>query len=363
MNSDSGVTTQLVLAGCLALSSAQTQADKRVEKPSVSIPPLVYKLEQDLNSVLFPEISPYEEGTLQVSPTHRIWYAQYGNPKGVPVVVLHGGPGFGCSPRDMRFFDPQFYRIILLDQRGAGRSTPHASLEENNTQKLVADIEALRAHLQVTQWVIFGGSWGSALALTYAQAHPERCLGFVLRGIFLGTKAEVLQLWYGMKDTFPEVWDEFNAFIPPNEQADLISAFHKRLNDPDPKVHMPAALAFAKYDFTAAFALTAPLIDAMLRDEKMVLGVARIFTHFTTHDFFLEPDQIVRNLKKINHLPLFIVHGRFDTICRAKVAYELAKNWPGSKLSFIQDAGHSAAEPGIAKALVEATQKMKELVK
>jgi proline iminopeptidase len=355
MTTESTVATRLALMGCIAISSADAAADEN-HKPTVITPPLVYKLEHDLQSVLFPEIEPFDEGFLQVSELHRIWYAQYGNPSAIPVVVLHGGPGFGCSPRDMRFFDPSFYRIVLLDQRGAGRSLPHASLEENTTPHLIADLEKLRTHLGIDAWVLFGGSFGSALALAYGESHPERNLGFILRGVFLGTKSEYIQLWYGMGDIYPEAFEEMSHFIPADERDDLIAAYQSRINNPDPKVHLPAALAFMKYDLTAAFALQSPFIEQMLQNQKMMLSTARIFTHYCTHHFFFEPDQLLAKLATISHLPAFIVHGRFDAICRAKTAYHLAKNWPGSRLTFVQDAGHSAAEPGIAKALVDATE-------
>lgn len=314
-----------------------------------------------VENYLFPKLTPYEENYLQVSQIHRIWYAQYGNPQGEPVVLLHGGPGAGSGDNDMRFFDPKYYRIILLDQRGAKRSEPAAEMRENTTQHLIADIEALRQQLKIEKWLVFGGSWGSALSLAYGQAHPERCLGFILRGIFLGRKAEGDQLWYGMKDAFPEVWEEFVNFLPVEERDDLPGSYYKRLMHPDRNINYPAARAFIKYDFTSAFLQAEPAaIQALMDDEKASLGMAKTFTHYYMHDFFFKPNELIDNLDKVNHLPLIIVHGRYDIICRAQVAYELHKKWPNSKLVIVEAAGHSAREPGITKALVEATESMKQ---
>jgi len=249
-----------------------------METNNFTIAPLVYRLEQMLEEILFPAIKPYDEDYLDVSGLHRLWYAQFGNPHGIPVVVVHGGPGFGCSPRDMRFFDPKFYRIILFDQRGALRSQPFGEMQENTTQDLIADMEKLRQHLAVDKWLLFGGSWGSALSVLYGEAHPDRCLGFILRGVFLATHAQTQQVWYGMRDHYPEVWEEFVSFLPENERDDLLVAFRRRINDPDPEVHLPAARAFMKYDLSCAFALQARPLE-MLKDEKIIVGTTRTFIH------------------------------------------------------------------------------------
>jgi len=330
---------------------------------AITISNSVYTLNQALEDILFPNILPYDEGYLKVTDLHSLWYAQYGNPKGVPVVVIHGGPGFGCGPNDMRYFDPAYFRIILFDQRGAKRSKPLGETRENSTETLIEDIETLRAHLNIHQWFVFGGSWGSALAVLYGEAHPKPCLGFVLRGIFLGRKTEYEQVWYGMKDTFPEEWDEFQKFLPANERGDLIEAYYKRVMDPDPKIHMPAACAFTKYDITCASLRPNPeLLKKILEDDAVVLGQSRIFAYYSKHQFFLNDDRLVNDLSQIQHLPATIVHGRYDTICRAKSAYELHQKWPGSELVFVQDAGHAAMEPGIASALIEATEKVKNKI-
>ncbi len=324
-------------------------------------PPMIYKREKSLDQILFPVINPFKEDHLIVSDIHKIWYAKYGNPKGVPVLVVHGGPGFGCSPRDMRFFDPNFYRIILFDQRGAPKSIPLGEVKENNTHDLINDIEKLRNYLGVDKWLVFGGSWGSALSLLYGENHPERCLGFVLRGVFLSTEAEFKQVWYGMRDHYPEVWEEYISILSENERNDIITAFQKRLWDPNPAVHMQAAQAFMKYDVICAHAMEKPPLD-ILNKEDTTLACVRIFTHYCVNNFFIKEDQIINNLDKITSLPAIIVHGRFDVITRPPAAYNLHKKWPNSELIFVQDAGHSTAEPAIAKSLVNATEKMKVLI-
>jgi proline iminopeptidase len=326
---------------------------------NVKISEPVYTLTTTLEQVMFPEIQPYNEGHLKVSDIHQIWYAEYGNPKGVPVVVVHGGPGAGSTPRDMRFFDPKFYRIILFDQRSSGKSIPSAEMKDNTPQHSIADMEALRTHLGVDKWVVFGGSWGSTLSIIYGQAHPEKCLGFIVRGVFLGRQAEYEQLWYGMGDMYPEAYGEVVEYIPESERSDLISAFYKRLMDPDPAVHMPAARAFCKFDFICATLLNKSQIDILLKNDKFVLSLARGFTHYSMNKFFFEPNQVVDNLNKISHLPATIVHGRYDVICRPKAAYELHTKWPGSKMVFVSDAGHATFEPGMFRELVAATEEMK----
>lgn len=314
-----------------------------------------------MESILFPKIETYDEGYLKVSALHSLWYAQFGNPEGVPVVVVHGGPGFGCSPRDMRFFDPTYYRIILFDQRGAVRSLPFGEMTENTTQDLIADMEKLRQHMGVEKWLLFGGSWGSALSVLYGEAHPDRCLGFILRGVFLATHAQTAQVWYGMRDHYPEVWEEFVSFVPENERGDLLQAFHKRINHPDPQIHLPAARAFMKYDLSCAFALQPPPVE-LLNDDRVIVGTTRTFVHYCMNNLFLRDNQLLDELSRITHLPAIIVHGRFDTICRPLSAYTLHKQWPGSQLIIVPDAGHSAAEPGIVKSLVGATESMKSLI-
>jgi proline iminopeptidase len=322
-----------------------------------------YIAKYTLEDVLYPIIKPLNEGYLKVSDLHEIYFAEYGNPKGIPVVNIHGGPGAGSSANDMRFFDPKHYRIILFDQRGAKRSKPLASIKENTTADLISDLEKLRKALKIDKWLVFGGSWGSALALAYGQTHPKQCLGFVLRGIFLGNEEEYLQVWYGMQDIFPEAWEEFNNFLPANERKDLVTSYYKRITHSDAKIHMPAARAFIKYDFSCANLFIDDLkIKKMLKDDVLVLGLARIFAHYSMHKFFFKKDQLLNGTKKISHLPAIIVHGRYDVICRVKSAYKLHQAWPASELMIVADAGHSSHEPSVAKALVNATKKMKKLV-
>lgn len=307
----------------------------------------------------FPEIAPYNENYLPTSSQHKLWFAEYGNSDGVPVILVHGGPGGGCGPKDMRFLDPSFYRIILLDQRGAGRSLPSADIKNNTTEHLVDDLESLRHHLKIEQWLMFGGSWGSALALIYGEAHPHRVLGFILRGIFLGTKAEFLKLWYGMGDIYPEAFAKYYRFIPADERLDLISAYHRRLVDDDPQIHMSAARSFCEYDFICATLLDKSHLSTQLTDDRRVLALARLFAHYSINNFFLTEDQIIKNLPKITHLPLTIVHGRYDVICRASSAFRLYEHWPKSKLVIVQDGGHSNQESSMVKSLVDAGEDMK----
>ncbi len=323
----------------------------------------VYTLNTTLEDVMFPETKSYNEGFLKVSDLHEIWYAEYGNPKGVPVVVIHGGPGAGTTPRDMRYFDPDFYRIIVFDQRASGKSTPLAEMRDNTSKHAVADMEKLRAHLGVEKWLVVGGSWGSTLSLIYGEAHPERCMGFILRGVFLGNPAERDQLWYGMGDIYPEAWKEFNEFIPKGERSDLIAAYYKRMMDPDPAVHMAASRAFIKYDLICATLMDKAFIEELLKNDNLVLSVSRGFTHYSMNNFYLKPNEVIDNLGKINHLPAIIVHGRYDVLCRPKSAFELHTNWPGSKLVMVQDAGHGSMEPGMYREMVNATEGMKTKLK
>lgn len=293
---------------------------------------------------------------------HKLWYAEYGSLEGIPVIVLHGGPGGGCSDDDMKFFDPAFWRVILLDQRGAKRSKPFGELSDNTTQDLINDLEVLRKSLAIDKWLIFGGSWGSALALAYGEAYPDRVLGFILRGVFLAQKSENLNLWYGMRDTFPDIWQEFNDFIPKEEQGDLLHAYHQLVMDPDSSISIPAAHSFFKYDVTCSFLKLSPeQLTRFMADDTLTLGLSRTFIHYSANNFFMKDNQLIDNIEKINHLPLIIVHGRYDTITRAKSAYTLHKLWPGSNLVFVDAAGHSAMEPQIVLELTYATEKMKNL--
>lgn len=309
---------------------------------------------------LYPSTAAYDEGYLQVSELHSLYYAQFGNPAGLPVVVVHGGPGGGCSDGWSSFFDPAYYRVIMFDQRGAGRSMPNAEMRDNTSQRSVEDMEALREHLCIDKWLVFGGSWGSGLSILYGETHPEKCLGFILRGVFLGRQIEYEHVFYGMKGFFPEVWEEMALTIPEDERGDLITAFHKRLMDSNPQVHLPAAHALMRYDTICATLLPDPvLVSQQALDDKSALNVARAFVHYAANQFFFSPNQLVDNISKISHLPAIIIHGRYDTICLPQNAYELHTHWTNSNLWFITDAGHSSSEPSIAKGLREALDEMK----
>jgi proline iminopeptidase len=327
----------------------------------IHVPPSAYTVNKSLDDILYPEMPAYDKGYLKVSSLHNLYYSQHGNPNGVPVLVVHGGPGAGCNSFHVRVCDPTYYRIICLDQRGAVRSQPTGEIKENTTLDLIADMEILRKHLNIQQWILWGFSWGSALSLAYSQAHPNAVIGLVLRGIFLGRAEECLQLINSMKDHFPEAWHEFVDFLPKDERHDLLKGYYTRLIHTDSKVHMPAAKAFMKYDIICSTMLKRDdLVDQFLACPIHVLCVTRIFMHYAYHQCFFAPNQLLNNLHKIKHLPVTIVHGRYDVITRPHVAYELHKALLNSKLLFIQDAGHAGIEPGISTAVVETFNKFKE---
>ncbi len=306
---------------------------------------------------LFPPIEPHTEGWLPVGDGHTLYWYECGNPKGRPAVFLHGGPGAGCIPVYRRFFDPEIWRVILVDQRGAGRSRPSAEIQANTTQHLVADLEKLRGERGIDEWLLFGGSWGSTLALAYGEAHPERCTGFVLRGIFLGTDKEIDWFLYGMGAFFPEAAQEFQAPIPPDERENLLEAYYPRLFDPDPSVHLPAARAWTLYESRCS-ALRARTSDGRLTSDRFAVSVARMEAHYFRHRCFFEPDQLLRNVGTVSHLPCVIVQGRYDLVCPPVTAQRLTAAWRRSELVMIEDAGHSALEPGIRSALIRATDQM-----
>ncbi len=310
---------------------------------------------------------------LDVGAPHRLYWEQSGNPKGVPVVFLHGGPGAGTAPAYRRFFDPERYRIILFDQRGAGRSTPEATLVDNTTAHLVADIEALRLHLGIERWVVFGGSWGSTLALAYGEAHPARCIGFILRGIFLFSDEEVKWfiggrdardlVGYGMGWIFPEAHRAFAGHIPKEEQDDLLGAYYRRLVDPEPEVHRPAAAAWCAYE--NACSRLVPGARNARHDTSSdayytgALSMARIEAHYMINNGFLGPNQLIDGLGVLAKHPAVIVQGRYDMVCPIATADRLARAWSGAQYRIVADAGHSSMEPGIRAALVKATEDFK----
>ena len=309
---------------------------------------------------LYPAIDPYQTGSLALDRRHTMYWEQSGNPRGVPVIFLHGGPGAGASPTHRRFFDPAFYRIVVFDQRGSGRSSPLGELTDNTTPDLVEDIERLRRHLGIEHWLVFGGSWGSTLALAYGVAYPERCLGFVLRGIFLCQQEEIDWFMTGMRAVFPEAWRDFSNFIPEAERHDLLDAYYRRLVNPDPAVHLPAARVWSRYE--GACSTLMPNIEsaATFTDDRIALGLARLEAHYFVNKVFLPDGALLAGVSRLRKLPCTIVQGRYDMVCPAMTADKLAQAWPEARYVIIPDAGHSALEPGTRAALVGACERFKQ---
>ncbi|MGH8808891.1 MAG: prolyl aminopeptidase [Noviherbaspirillum sp.] len=308
---------------------------------------------------LFPPIEPYRHGMLPVDEIHTLYWEECGNPDGIPVLFLHGGPGGGISPRHRCFFDPAHYRIVLFDQRGAGKSMPLGEYRNNTTQLLIDDIERLRIMLGIEQWLLFGGSWGSTLALAYGETHPQRCAGFVLRGIFLCTRQEINWFLNGIRWFFPEVYADFVAPIPPQERSDLLQAYAQRLFSDDPAVYAPAARNWSRYEGRCLFLRPDPAAIEDFSSDAVSLGIGRLEAHYFLHDGFLGEDQLIRDIGRIRHLPAVIVQGRYDVVCPPLSAFRLAGAWPEAVLQVIDDAGHSGYEPGLAQALVAATERFK----
>jgi proline iminopeptidase len=310
---------------------------------------------------LYDPVEPYDEGMLAVSPVHTIYYEQCGNREGQPVVFLHGGPGGGVVPEYRRFFDPAHYRIVLFDQRGSGKSTPHASLEDNTTWHLVSDIEKLREHLGVDSWMVFGGSWGSTLALAYAQTHPQRVRSLVLRGIFLCRPQEIKWFYQeGASEIYADVWEEFLRPIPVDERGDMLGAYHRRLTSEDEAVRVEAARAWSIWEGSTSKLFPDPDFISHFGDPMFALAFARIECHYFMNNAFFETDNyLIENVGKIRHIPAVIVQGRYDVVCPMTSAWDLHRAWPEAELKLIPDAGHSAMEPGIINALVEATDRFR----
>ena len=313
--------------------------------------------------VLYPDIRTYAEHRLKVDDIHTLYIEESGNPQGLPVLFVHGGPGAGCGKYDRRFFDPEVYRIILFDQRGAGRSTPHAELENNTTPHLLGDMEAIREFLQIEKWVLFGGSWGSTLSLLYAEAHPERVMALILRGIFL-CRQQDLHWFYqaGADRIFPDYWREFAATIPPEEQGDLMQAYYKRLTGSNELAKMAAAKAWSTWEGRCATLRPNPDVVHVFSEPHMALSLARIEAHYFVNKAFIEPDQIIKNAAKLTGIPGIIIHGRYDIVCPLDNATALHEVWPDAELHIIRDAGHSSHEPSIADALVKATNEIAKLL-
>jgi proline iminopeptidase len=310
---------------------------------------------------LFPEIGPFETGYLPLSDDHVMYWEQVGNPRGKPVLFLHGGPGAGAGAVHRRFFDPNIWRVVIFDQRGAGRSKPLGSLTANTTAHLVQDIETLRKFLAIDKFLLFGGSWGSTLALAYAQAHPEAVLGAVLRGIFLGRPAEVEWFLYGLARVFPDAHAAFAQFLPEHERGNLLKNYLKRLTDPNPEIHGPAARTWSIYEGSCSTLLPSFEAVSAFAQDRAAIGLARIEAHYFANHLFLPPGGLLANMDAMRNIPGEIVQGRYDMICPAQSAFDLAAAWPMARLTLVPDAGHSALEPGVRTALIAALERCRTL--
>ena len=308
-----------------------------------------------VEALLYPALEPYRNGYMKVDDLHNIYWEECGNPAGIPVLFLHGGPGAGLSPHHRRFFDPASYRIVLFDQRGAGQSTPLGEFRQNSTQLLIRDIEQLRVQLGIDRWLVFGGSWGSTLALAYGQAHAERCLGFVLRGIFLCTPAEIDWFLNGIRWFFPEVHRDFAAGVPEEERGNLLQAYAKRLFSDDPATYTEAARTWSRYEGSCLHLLPNPDAVDEFGSVEVALGLGRLEAHYFQHAGFMEDDQLIRNVDRLRMLPALIVQGRYDVVCPPASAWRLHQAWPEAVFRMVEDAGHAAFEPGIAHTLIAAT--------
>ena len=305
---------------------------------------------------LYPDIKANRVHTLAVDGGHQLYIEESGNARGLPVVFVHGGPGAGCTEQHRRYFDPTLYRIILFDQRGAGRSRPHASLEANTTQALVSDMEAIRLFFGIDRWVLFGGSWGSTLSLVYAETHPERVLGMILRGIFLFRPQEIRWFYQaGASHVFPDYWQDFIAPIPEHERGDLLHAHHRHLTGSDEIARMSSAKAWSLWEGRTATLTPNHAVIDFFSNPHVALSLARLEAHYCVHQAFLEDNQILRQAPRLAGIPGFIIQGRYDMCCPTESAWDLHRAWPLAQLEIIPEAGHSASEPGIIDALVRAT--------
>lgn len=307
----------------------------------------------------YPPIEPYRQGKLPVSELHTLYFEEVGNPQGKPVVFLHGGPGGGTVPFYRQFFNPDRWRVVLFDQRGCGQSIPHAELAENTTWDLVEDIERLRSHLNIEQWTVFGGSWGSTLALAYAQTYPQHCAGLILRGIFMLRPKEIRWFYQeGASYIFPDAWEHYLAPIPTEERHDLVAAYYKRLTSPDAQVRQQAARAWAVWEASTSYLIQNQQTIERFSNDTFADAFARIECHYFVNGGFFKPtDQLLKNIIAIRQIPAVIVQGRYDVVCPMASAWELHRAWPEAELVIVDNAGHSATEPGILSALVEATDK------
>lgn len=310
---------------------------------------------------LFPALSPYSSGFLAVDDTHNLYWEQSGNPDGVPIVFLHGGPGAGASPTHRQFFDPDHYRIIVFDQRGAGRSHPLGCLENNTTQHLVDDIEALRAHLKIERWHVFGGSWGSTLALSYAAQHSTRIIGMILRGIFLCEQREIDWFLYGMRTIFPEAWEQFAGLIPESEQDNLLAAYYAILTGDDEEKQIEAAIRWSLYEGACSLLLPNYETITTAEQKQSALSLARMEAHYFTHHVIAPEDSLLNHVDTFKTIPTTIIQGRYDMICPIQSANRLHQLWPEADYVVVPDAGHSALDPTLRSRLIEATEHAKTL--
>ncbi|MFM7294235.1 MAG: prolyl aminopeptidase [Burkholderiales bacterium] len=311
-------------------------------------------------SDFYPPIEPYQTARLVLDDVHTMYYEQSGNPHGVPVLFLHGGPGAGASASHRQFFDPAFYRIVIFDQRGAGRSTPLGELVDNTTPLLIDDIERLREKLGISRWVVFGGSWGSTLALAYAESHPNRVMALVLRGIFLCRQSEIDWFLYGLKNIFPEAWRKFVGHLPAHQRNNILKAYYALITDPDPAIHIPAARAWSIYEGSCSSLIPNEMIVANFGSDRVALGLARMESHYFMNDIFLPENYLLDNIGRIRHIPTTIVQGRYDVVCPIVSADDLARAFPEAEYHIINDAGHSAFEPGTRAKLIETMERLKE---
>ena len=311
------------------------------------------------NDALFPPIAANKTSRIDVGDGHNLYIEDCGNPDGIPVIYLHGGPGAGISPLHRRFFDPDLFRVILFDQRGSGQSRPFAETKANSLWHLIDDMEVIRQHFGIEQWLVFGGSWGSTLGLAYGINHPQRCLGFILRGIFLGTQPEIDWFMHDMGRFYPEAWDRFIHGLPASEQQDPLASYYRRLMDSSPSIYIPAAEQWSAYENSCA------TLSAEIRGGggRMALSLARLEAHYFTHQCFMEDGYILDKIDVLQDMPAVIVQGRHDVICPPHSASDLAKAWPSAELKMVDDAGHSALEPGILKELLSALRRMPQLIR
>ena len=309
---------------------------------------------------LFPEIDPYSSGHLPVDDTHQLYWEQCGNPDGVPVVYLHGGPGGGISPTSRRFFDPDHYRIILFDQRGAGKSMPQRCLEDNTAAHLISDIEKLRTHFEIEKWHVFGGSWGSTLALSYAAEHSDRCISMMLRGIFLLRQKELDWFLHGIQTIFPEAWEQFIAILTPEEQKDILASYYKRLTSDDEAIATEASIDWATYESACAELIPNYTIMTTEEQKQSARNIATIEAHYFKHEDFEGENALLNKIDTFRHIPTTIVQGRYDIICPIQSAYELHQAWPEAEYTVVPDGGHSAMDPPVRSKLIEITQEHKK---